>query len=223
MTFHLVVSFLFIYYNLIFGCSKIFISMKMLIKQLLREGLTENLNYEIEHLGSVYGQNNYELGLYLNGEILGLVQYTIFQNELTISNIVVRPEYRRKGFGSKMMQYIKQNHPDAKYKPSVKTDLGVKFKHKNHDDLYSVTEEELEHETKTAVIEILIPIAYMDLKNYYQTVPYHSIETGRVFIKKGSAGSKSISTKNIKVLKIFKSNETEEINDYLNQLRNNAL
>jgi GNAT superfamily N-acetyltransferase len=111
--------------------------MKTLIKQLLRESLTTKLDYEIEHLNSHNGQNDYELGLYLNGDILGVVQYTIFKNELTVSDIIVRPEYRRKGFGSKMMQYIKQQHPEAKYTPSMMTDLGAKFKHKQHDDLYS--------------------------------------------------------------------------------------
>ena len=43
--------------------------MKSLIKQLLREGLTGKLNYEIEHLNHHHGQDDYELGLYLNGEI----------------------------------------------------------------------------------------------------------------------------------------------------------
>ena len=42
----------------------------------------------------------------------------------------MRPELRRRGYGSKMMSYIKKYHPDYTYKPSMKTDLGSKFKHK---------------------------------------------------------------------------------------------
>ena len=53
--------------------------MKDLIRKLLKEGLDDTLTYEEEHLGSVYGQDNYELGLYLNGEIVGLVNYVIFK------------------------------------------------------------------------------------------------------------------------------------------------
>lgn len=105
--------------------------MKSLIKKLLRESLDSNITYEEEHLGSVYGQDNYELGLYVNGEIMGMVQFVIFEAILTVSMIEVRPEYRRKGYGSMMMEYIKKKHPEAQYKPSsVKTDLGLKFNHK---------------------------------------------------------------------------------------------
>jgi ribosomal protein S18 acetylase RimI-like enzyme len=114
--------------------------MKEIIKKLLREGLDDTLTYEEEHLGSVYGQDNYELGLYLNGEIVGMVNYVIFEGILTVSNILVRPEFRRKGYGSRMMQYVKKIHPEAEYKPSVKTDLGVVFKHKEIPDLNTLEE-----------------------------------------------------------------------------------
>jgi len=104
--------------------------MKNIIKTLLREGL-EGIRYDVEHLSSHGGQDNYELGMYVNDEIVGLVEYTLFDGELTVSNIVVRPEFRRKGFGSRMMQYLKTYHKDHKYVPSMKTDLGAKFKHKD--------------------------------------------------------------------------------------------
>ena len=114
--------------------------MKDLIRKLLKEGLDDTLTYEEEHLGSVYGQDNYELGLYLNGEIVGLVNYVIFEGELTVSMINVRPEFRRRGFGSRMMQYIKKIHPEAEYKPYLKTDMGMAFKHKEIPDLNKLDE-----------------------------------------------------------------------------------
>lgn len=95
-----------------------------------------SIEYRVEHLGTLYGQDDYELGAYVNNEIIGLIEYVIFEEIITIKNILVRPEYRRKGFGSKMIQYLKQNHPEATYKPSIKTDLGVKFKHKHHDNIF---------------------------------------------------------------------------------------
>jgi GNAT superfamily N-acetyltransferase len=194
--------------------------MKALIKQLLREGLSGPLEYRIEHLNYHHGQDDYELGLYLNDDILGMVQYTIYDGELTVNDIIVLPKYRRQGIGSKMMQYIKQQYPDAKYVPSMMTDLGVKFKHKHHDDLNNMNEEI--ESTEYGVFEIMIPIAFMDMKYYFQASPMHEIKSNRVFVKKGSAGNKSISTKNIKLLKTFNlPQEENEMNLFLKELRDN--
>jgi hypothetical protein len=73
---------------------------------------------------------------------------------------------------------------------------------------------------RTAVIEIKIPIRYMDIDNYYQAVPYHATQNRMIYIKKGAAGHKSISTKNIEVLKVFDNNDVEGIQNYLDFLRN---
>jgi GNAT superfamily N-acetyltransferase len=194
--------------------------MKTLIKQLLREGLTGPLDYRIEHMGYHHGQDDYELGVYLNDDILGIVQYTIYDGELTVNDIIVRPEYRRQGIGSKMMQYVKKQHPDAKYVPSMMTDLGVKFKHKHHDDLDNMTEEI--EVPDYAVIEIMIPMAYLPLKYYFQAIPIHHLESDRVYVNKG-AGGKSISTRNVKILKTFKYSEKDEMEAYLKELRSKAL
>jgi GNAT superfamily N-acetyltransferase len=194
--------------------------MKALIKQLLREGLTGPLDYRIEHMGYHHGQDDYELGVYLNDDILGMVQYTIYDGELTVRDIIVLPKYRRLGIGSKMMQYVKQQHPDAKYVPSMMTDLGVKFKHKHHDDLDNMTEEI--EVPDYAVIEIMIPMAYLPLKYYFQAIPVHHLESDRVYVNKG-AGGKSISTRNVKVLKTFKYTEKDEMEAYLKELRSKAL
>jgi GNAT superfamily N-acetyltransferase len=194
--------------------------MKTLIKQLLREGLTGPLEYRIEHMGYHHGQDDYELGVYLNDDILGMVQYTIYDGELTVRDIIVLPKHRRQGIGSKMMQYVKQQHPDAKYVPSMMTDLGVKFKHKHHDDLDNMTEEI--EVPDYAVIEIMIPMAYLPLKYYFQAIPVHHLESDRVYVNKG-AGGKSISTRNVKVLKTFKYDEKDEMEAYLKELRSKAL
>ena len=96
------------------------------------------VEYKFEHIDSHSGQDNYELGMYVDGDIMGMVQYVLFNGELTVSDIVVRPEFRRRGFGSMMMQAVIRNHPDHKYVPSMKTDLGAKFNHKDIDDLHSI-------------------------------------------------------------------------------------
>lgn len=194
--------------------------MKTLIKKKLRESLENRIEYRVEHLGSVYGQDNYELGAYVNDDIIGMVQYVIFNGVLTISNIVVRPEYRRLGYGSKMMQYLKTYHPDATYKASFKTDDGMKFQHKQHDDVESLVEHlDLDDEFwDQAVIEIIKPLAYMMDKYYYQALPVSNLQSDKVSINKGGT-SVMLSIRNIKVLKIFKYRQKEEMETYLKELR----
>ena len=68
-----------------------------------------------------------------------------------------------------------------------------------------------------AVIEILKPLAYMDEKYRYQIVPYHETQRDNIYIKKGVAGNKTISTKNIEVLKTGDENEMKE---YLHKIKN---
>ena len=88
------------------------------------------ITYSNEVLDAYSGQINCEAGIYVNGEIVGVAQYILYDNELTISDIFVRPEFRRQGFGSRLMKYIQQENPDYHYKPSLKTELGAKFVHK---------------------------------------------------------------------------------------------
>lgn len=79
------------------------------------------------------------------------------------------------------------------------------------------------HQTEYVVFEIDIPMANMNMDYYFQARPKHELETGRVFVKKGSAGSKSISTKSITVLKTFiLPEQEEEMNSYLDYLRKSA-
>jgi hypothetical protein len=74
-------------------------------------------------------------------------------------------------------------------------------------------------DTEYAVIEITKPLGYMDLKYYYQAVPYWKTKEDKIYIKKGASGYKTISTKNIKVLKIFKNENDPEMKEYLKELR----
>ena len=99
----------------------------------------EKVEYKVELVDAYQGQSNYELGMYINGDIAGMVEYVIYGKDLTVSDIVVIPKYRRMGFGSRMMQYIKQYHKgEATYRPSMKTDLGTKFKHKKIKNIYNL-------------------------------------------------------------------------------------
>lgn len=101
------------------------------LEMVSEDSAPKKLDYRIEHMGAHHGQEDLELGLYIDDEIVGMVQYTLYDGELTVRDIIVRPEFRRQGYGSKMMKYIKQQYPEHTYVPSMMTDLGAKFVHKN--------------------------------------------------------------------------------------------
>ena len=67
------------------------------------------------------------MGLYVDGEIVGLVEYVIYDGKLTISNIQVRPEYRRQGYGTRLLENLLKVNDDVTYEPSARTDLGALF------------------------------------------------------------------------------------------------
>ena len=93
----------------------------------------DKITYTYENVDSYSGQNNWEAGIYVNGDIVGLIEFVTYFGELTISNIFIKPDERRKGYGSRLFKYVISNWSDYKYIPSMKTDDGLKFKHKNID------------------------------------------------------------------------------------------
>ena len=90
----------------------------------------KSISYSTECLGYHHGQHDMETGIYENDKIIGVVQYTLYKNELTIKDIVIIPTRRREGFGSLLINQIKKENPSYIYKPSLKTNLGSLFIHK---------------------------------------------------------------------------------------------
>lgn len=85
-----------------------------------------------------------------------------------------------------------------------------------------ITEEQLrliESKISQAVIEIKAPLAYLSPKDRFQIVPYWKTLEDKIYIVKGVAGGKTISTKNIEVHKVFDEDEKMEMVEYLNKLR----
>lgn len=77
-------------------------------------------------------QFNYTIFAKLNKTLVGTAEIVLYNKELTISMIEILEDYRRLGIGSKIIKYLKTNNEFSgyKYKPSLKTDLGAKFKAK---------------------------------------------------------------------------------------------
>lgn len=93
--------------------------------------MQEKITYTDEVVDSYSGQLNKEAGIYINGEIVGVVEYVLYDNELTVSDIFIRPEFRRRGYASRLMKYIKIENPDHVYHSSFKTVDGASFIHKD--------------------------------------------------------------------------------------------
>lgn len=115
---------------------------------------TKRIKYIFENVDSYDGQYNMELGAYIDGTIVGMVEYVLYGGELTVSHIIVVPKYRRIGIGSRMIEKMKSNHPDYEYRPSLKTELGNVFKHKKVNDLGSI---EVNESTETNILYHYIP------------------------------------------------------------------
>lgn len=93
-------------------------------------------------------------------------------------------------------------------------------RYKQYDkEIKDITEDD-EEMNKYAVIEITKALAFMEPRYYFQAVPYWHTKENKIFIKKGSSGSKMISTDNIKVLKTFNGGHNNpEMKEYLKKLR----
>jgi len=89
--------------------------------------------YTNEMLGYHHGQYDFEAGIWQDDDVLGVVSYTLYNGALTISDILVHPKFRRKGIGSRLVKFIKQINSDSTYEPSMKTEDGSKFTHKDVD------------------------------------------------------------------------------------------
>ena len=73
------------------------------------------------------GQSYHSATISDDDKLIGYADYSIYDNELSIDMIEIEPEFRRQGYGKKLMAYIKLKNSEAKYVPSLKTDLGTKF------------------------------------------------------------------------------------------------
>jgi predicted GNAT family acetyltransferase len=58
---------------------------------------------------------------------LGAIDWVIYDDELTISNIVVKPELRRKGIATALLKALLEEFPSVKYRASTRTPDGTAF------------------------------------------------------------------------------------------------
>jgi len=89
--------------------------------------INEEIILTDELTGSHSGQLDMRITARDEGGVVGRLDYVIFGDEMTVSWVVVEPEYRQRGIATMMYDLMKKNNPEETYKPSWKTELGAKF------------------------------------------------------------------------------------------------
>ena len=85
----------------------------------------ESLRFTEEMTGYYNDQANIEIGAYRGDDIQGVLQYSIFNDEVYINNILVR--HKGKGIGTALYQQLLKDQPDKKINWGMLTDEGAKF------------------------------------------------------------------------------------------------
>lgn len=61
------------------------------------------------------------------GNIIGYIDYSIYEDEIDIKMVEVLEPYRRKGIGTKMIEFLKNENPGMKIHTELMTNLGFPF------------------------------------------------------------------------------------------------
>jgi GNAT superfamily N-acetyltransferase len=61
------------------------------------------------------------------GEMVGYIDYSVFEDELDIKYVHVAEPYRRQGLGTRMIEFLKQENPETKIRTGLATDMGAPF------------------------------------------------------------------------------------------------
>jgi ribosomal protein S18 acetylase RimI-like enzyme len=102
-----------------------------------KDYLLEKYIFTNDHVDSYSGQHNYELGIYdKNNNILGLLEYVVFEDTPSISMIQVVPKYQRKGIGSELVLHLQKLFPKTEIEWGYMTPEGTKLKKKLEKKLY---------------------------------------------------------------------------------------
>ena len=91
---------------------------------------TLSLDFTQELTGCHHRQKDFELGAWLDGEPMGYVNFSIFENRLNVHYVFVRPDFRRRGIATAMYRQLAKEHPGQAIQShgNVITDDGWAFR-----------------------------------------------------------------------------------------------
>jgi len=97
-------------------------------KNFFEESITNILSFRTESMGYHNGQSDLRLVAELNGEMVGKMDYSVYNDIPYIQWIeVMDKNKKRSGIGKQMIKRLQQEYPDTEINVGGTTDLGSKF------------------------------------------------------------------------------------------------
>ena len=86
--------------------------------------------FDLIHIEHVQGQDNYILKYspVNEGDTVGYISFSIFENDLQIDMIEVYTQYKNKGYGKKMLHELQRRFPDTEIHFGITTEDGSKLR-----------------------------------------------------------------------------------------------
>ena len=73
--------------------------------------INESIEFKDEYVNYYSGQYDYRINAIENGEVLGYIDYTDYNDEISIKYIEVNPKHRRKGIGEQLVLQLQKKYP----------------------------------------------------------------------------------------------------------------
>jgi len=103
---------------------------------LFESEISSRLKFLDDLVGSHDGQSDMKLTAMYNGEVVGYVVYVVYGDEVSISMIEVKKEYRNNGIGKELVRYLQKKFPNTEMKFGMLTSDGSALKKSMHDELF---------------------------------------------------------------------------------------
>jgi GNAT superfamily N-acetyltransferase len=98
--------------------------------------INESIEFKDEYVNYYSGQYDYRINAIENGEVLGYIDYTDYNDEISIKYIEVNPKHRRKGIGEQLVLQLQKKYPKTEIDWGMTTDDGTKLYNKIKNKLY---------------------------------------------------------------------------------------
>lgn len=85
------------------------------------------LMFRSECRGAHHGQSDMTLFAELNGEVVGRIEYSVFDDQPQVQWIKVQPAYRRKGIATALAKQLQAEYPATEIEWSNSTEMGTPF------------------------------------------------------------------------------------------------
>ena len=89
--------------------------------------ILQNIEIKNIHKDHVYGQDEFSLRAYFNKDIIGYLDYSVYEDIPTIKYLEVKNEFRRMGIGTHLLKELQRLYPNTEIQQGMTTDDGTQF------------------------------------------------------------------------------------------------